>query len=129
MPAGTSPEDCGRPITKLEGKKIYDIYYWEKVIQEDGDGGKVVVCRKKTEANGDFDKAGRWKEGFADHYRKVLLKMLSLPPHPGVMPVEEALEDDAFYYVVTPRATSSFFDGLLVEFHDGVVPEGALRRA
>lgn len=134
MPAGTSPEDCGRPITKLEGKKIYDIYYWEKVIQEDGDGGKVVVCRKKTEANGDFDKVMKikaklklQKEGFADHYRKVLLKMLSLPPHPGVMPVEEALEDDAFYYVVTPRATSSFFDGLLVEFHDGVVPEGALR--
>ena len=29
--------------------------------------------------------------------------------------------------VVTPRATSSFFDGLLLEFHDGVVPEAALR--
>jgi len=124
-----------RRIKSLEGQKIYDVYYWEEVIQEDGDGGKVVVCRKKTEDNtGDFDKVMKIKsklklkkEGCADDYRKVLTKMLSLPPHPGVMPVEEALEDDAFYYVVTPRATSSFFQGLLGEFHDGVVPECALR--
>lgn len=108
-----------RRIKSLEGQKIYDVYYWEEVIQEDGDGGKVVVCRKKTEDNtGDFDKVMKIKsklklkkEGCADDYRKVLTKMLSLPPHPGVMPVEEALEDDAFYYVVTPRATSSFFSG------------------
>eukprot|EP00434_Breviolum_minutum_P014188 symbB.v1.2.012509.t1/scaffold866.1/size156716/4 len=39
-----------RSIKSLEGQKIYDIYYWEEAIQEDGDGGKVVVCRKKTEA-------------------------------------------------------------------------------
>lgn len=38
-----------RRIKSLEGQKIYDVYYWEEVIQEDGDGGKVVVCRKKTE--------------------------------------------------------------------------------
>eukprot|EP00435_Cladocopium_sp_Y103_P052938 s27_g16.t2 len=132
----TQPEEVNeRRIKSLEGQKIYDVYYWEEVIQEDGDGGKVVVCRKKTEDNtGDFDKVMKIKsklklkkEGCADDYRKVLTKMLSLPAHPGVMPVEEALEDDAFYYVVTPRATSSFFDGLLVEFHDGVVPECALR--
>lgn len=134
-PTPPSGDTIPRSIKSLEGQKIYDIYYWEEAIQEDGDGGKVVVCRKKTEANtGEFDKIMKikskvklQKEGFAEHYRKVLLKMLSLPPHPGVMPVEEALEDDAFYYVVTPRATSNFFDGLLLEFHDGVVPEGALR--
>lgn len=88
-----------RRIKSLEGQKIYDVYYWEEVIQEDGDGGKVVVCRKKTEDNtGDFDKVMKIKsklklkkEGCADDYRKVLTKMLSLPPHPGVMPVEEAL--------------------------------------
>ncbi|CAE7832915.1 CPK24, partial [Symbiodinium sp. KB8] len=146
MPAGTANDDdvCNefvapaiesRPIEHLEDRKIYDVYYWEEVIQEDGDGGKVVYCRKKDdEVGSEFNKVMKiksklklQKEGFATQYRQVILKMLSLPPHPGVMPIEEALEDDAFYYVVSPRATSSFFAGLLVEFQDGVVPEAALR--
>jgi serine/threonine protein kinase len=33
-------------------EKIYDFYYWEKVLQEDGDGGKVVVCRAKVGDHG-----------------------------------------------------------------------------
>ncbi|CAJ1397501.1 unnamed protein product [Effrenium voratum] len=139
LPAGLCTDDSlpSRSIKGLEeGQKIYDVYYWEQVIQEDGDGGKVVFCRKKEDEaeNKEFNKVMKiksklklQKEGFGEQYRKVLAKMMSLPPHPGIMPVEEALEDDAFYYVVAPRASNSFFAGLLLDFEDGVVPEAALR--
>ena len=50
-----------RRIKSLDGQKIYDVYYWEEVIQEDGDGGKVVVCRKKTEV-GQGGAMGKWRE-------------------------------------------------------------------
>lgn len=30
------------------GQKIYDLYFWDEVIQEEGCGGKVVVCSPKA---------------------------------------------------------------------------------
>jgi len=38
-----------------EGEKIFDLYYWEKVLQQEGDGGKVVVCRPKDRADEEFN--------------------------------------------------------------------------
>lgn len=44
----TPPEPLAREIRYLErGQKIFDLYYWEQVLQESGDGGKVVVCQPK----------------------------------------------------------------------------------
>ena len=39
-----------RRIKPLGEDKIYDLFKWEQshVIQESGDGGKVVVCRRKS---------------------------------------------------------------------------------
>merc|ERR1719210_3192192 len=34
-----------------EGQTIFDLFSWNEVLQEDGDGGKVVVCQPKTPCN------------------------------------------------------------------------------
>merc|ERR1719428_2137616 len=92
-----------RKIQLLEkDQKIYDFYYWEEVLQEDGDGGKVVVCRQKGAETQDFDyvlkirsKASIQKQpGDMERFRQMLLKVLNIPSHIGVMKYLEVYEND-----------------------------------
>jgi len=118
-------------------EKIFDLYYWEEVLQEAGDGGKVVVCRPKQSQSCDVfgfvmkirSKESLRKQCHEESFRKSMVRMLNLPPHAGVMSLEEVLEDDANYYVVMEKALGgSFFRSLLDEFRDGAMPHSAVRR-
>jgi serine/threonine protein kinase len=61
-------------------------------------------------------------------FRKAQVKAMNLTPHPGVLPIHQVLEDDGFYYVVTSRAAGgAFFESLLADFDDGVMPETAVQ--
>lgn len=138
----------------MQGSKIYDLYQWDEVLQEQGDGGKVVVCQPKSHREALGGAAGaarsgpghgggvapklvmkmRSKEsleraGLTEQFRKSQERVLKLPPHVGVLPIHEVLEDDKFYYIVMARAArGSLLPALLGEFCDGVMPERALRR-
>lgn len=124
-----------RTITQLDGRKIYDLYYWEQAIQEDGDGGKVVVCRRKESETTEFDLVMKIKaktklrnESYLTSYRKVLMRMLNLEAHRNIISIDEVLEDEQFFYVVMKRAKGGdLFAGLLSEFGDGILPASVLR--
>lgn len=48
--AASSPRPPPREIVSLKpGEKIYDLYYWDEVLQEEGHGGKVVSCIRKVQ--------------------------------------------------------------------------------
>lgn len=122
-----------------EEEKIFDLFYWNEVLQEEGDGGKVVVCTAKRNIETvrkdlKYVMKMRSKEslqsaGIEEQFRQSQVKLLNLPPHNGVLPLQEVLEDEKFYYVVMERATGgSFFAGLLSEFEDGNMPAGAVRQ-
>lgn len=133
--AGQQAVEPMRIITQLDGRKIYDLYYWEQAIQEDGDGGKVVACRRKDSEAMEFDlimkikaKSQLRKEKYMSSYQKVLMRMLNLEAHRNIISIEEVLEDEHFFYVVMKRATGGdFFAGLLSEFKDGIIPASVLR--
>lgn len=124
--------------------KIFDFYYWDEVLQEDGDGGKVVVCQPKDPSSprdallgkGVFHyvmkikpKATLLDPETEQQFRRAQQKLLNLAPHDGFMPLHEVLESDDLYYIVMQKATGGpFFGSLLSEFHDGVMPVAALRR-
>lgn len=117
------------------GEKIFDLYSWQTVLQETGDGGKVVVCRPRTGAvDQEFVLKIRSKKSLAsaqmeDTFRITQLKLLNLPPHIGVLDLIEVLEDASFFYIVMEKAEGgSFFSGLIEEFTDGVMTPAALRR-
>lgn len=135
-----------RGIRQLrEDEKIFDLYYWEEVLQEVGDGGKVVVCRPKAPSTssgrgrsrrapepGTSDRVMKIRAKVSikdvEKFRTVQLRMLNFPPHEGVMPIHEVLEDDRFFYIVMQKATGgSFFYALLAEYNDGVMPSPAVR--
>jgi len=62
-------------------------------------------------------------------FRKSQLRMLNFPPHVGVMPLREILEDDNYYYIVMDKALGgSFFYALLKEFQDGLMPPEAVKK-
>jgi len=99
--------------------------------------GKVVVCRPKQSHSCDIfglvmkirSKESLHKQDHEESFRKSMVRLLNLPPHAGVMPLEEVLEDDRHYYVVMERAVGgSFFRSLLHEFRDGAMPHSAVRR-
>lgn len=121
-------------IKSLGGKKIFDLYSWDKVLQESGDGGKVVVCRPKDRPGEAHNlvlkmqsKQTLRKKSHEEEYRNVQLRMLNIPPHDGVLQAKEVFEDDNFYYVVMDKASGGpFFECLLEEFEDGVMPERAI---
>jgi serine/threonine protein kinase len=170
-------------IRHLEpGVKIFDLYYWDEVIQEEGCGGKVVVCspkvpgeesplspcspfsnksgsvqeisffpqgegekrssgssvgdsspkrmhRKGTHVMKIKSKAELHKAKAEEQFRKAHLKMLNLPPHTGILPLYEVLEDDNFYYVVMEKANGgSLLCSLVEEYSDGIMPESAVRK-
>jgi len=131
-----SPPASPKIIKKIrmmdEKEKIFDLYTWSKVLQEEGDGGKVVVCEPKSTNTNLAQKAYVMKmrskksldhSAMQEQFRKSLENLLNLPEHVGVLPVKEALEDDHFYYIVMEQATGgSFFGGLLSEFEDGIMP-------
>jgi len=126
-------------IRHLEaGEKIYDLYHWEEVLQESGDGGKVVRCQSKT-ADSCAEKRSyvmkmKSKESLRSHgmegqFRATQLRMLNIKPHVGVLPVHQVLEDSSFYYVVMEEAAGgALFNSLIDEFQDGVMPDDAVRR-
>lgn len=125
-----------RKIKKLKpGQKIYDFYYWEEVLQEDGNGGKVVVCRHKMAEDKEFkyvlkirSKASVEQEADPEAFRKMLKRVLNLPPHFGVMSFVEVLENDEYYYLVMDKADQGSLLQCLVARHtDGCVPEGELK--
>eukprot|EP00437_Effrenium_voratum_P018260 CAMPEP_0181449582 /NCGR_PEP_ID=MMETSP1110-20121109/27733_1 /TAXON_ID=174948 /ORGANISM="Symbiodinium sp., Strain CCMP421" /LENGTH=549 /DNA_ID=CAMNT_0023573773 /DNA_START=39 /DNA_END=1688 /DNA_ORIENTATION=+ len=126
-----------RDFRQLEEKeKIFDLYQWSQVLQEEGDGGKVVVCqpKAKTEDVRTYVMKMRSKKSLRDnmmeqHFRKSLFALLNMPEHVGVLPLEEVLEDQQFYYIVMEQAAGgSFFDGLLKEFKDGIMPPREVQR-
>lgn len=122
-----------------KGEKIYDLFTWDKVLQEAGDGGKVVICHRKQEdaaEEGDRQelvmkmraKAGL-HEASDQKFRKACQRVLGLPQHPGVVALYEVLEDERFYYVVMPRASGgALIQGLLEWFSDGVIPAMVLQK-
>jgi len=125
-----------KKIRKLEeGEKIYDLYYWEEVLQEAGDGGKVVVCRPKDSPDTGFGLVMkiRSKESLREleHEEEFLrsqLRMLNLPAHVGVMNIKEILEDEQNYYIVMDKAKGgTLFHSLVKEYKDGIMPHRAIR--
>jgi len=134
--------DNNKKILHLgSGEKIYDLFSWEEVMQEEGDGGKVVVCRAKTTRSWMAEETGAelvmkicpkcalFDLGVAEDFRRIQLRMLSLPPHDGVMPFLEVLEDHKFYYSVMERAAAGpLFDALLNEFVDGTIPTPSVKK-
>lgn len=128
-----------RRIRRLgDNEKIFDLYYWEEVIQEDGAGGKVVVCRKKSEEDSEFKYVLkiRAKASIVDEdrhisigFRQRLIRILNLPPHLGVTPIIEILEDEEHFYVVMEKAGGgSLVDHLLRTHKDGIMPEDELKQ-
>ncbi|CAE7629517.1 par-1 [Symbiodinium pilosum] len=121
-----------------EKEKIFDLYLWNEVLQEEGDGGKVVVCEPKpihsdvpfrTYVMKMRSKKSLREASMEEQFRKSLFNLLNLPEHVGVLPLQEVLEDNQFYYIVMEQATGgSFFGGLLKEFEDGVMPPQEVRR-
>lgn len=123
-------------VRKLEeGQKIYDLYYWEEVLQEAGDGGKVVVCKPRESKEQGFNyvmkirsKESLKNEMGEEEFVRCQLRMLNFSPRPGVMHVHEMLEDDKFYYIVMDKARGgSLFYSLLSEHKDGIMPINAVR--
>jgi len=118
-----------------EDQKIFDLYSWREVLQEEGDGGKVVVCQSK-EASEDCtryvmkirSKESLRQQCFEEAFRKSQIRMLNFPPHVGVVPLHEVLEDELFYYVVMDKADGgNFFYSLVSDFKDGNMPIAAIK--
>jgi len=124
-----------KEIKQLNEEKIFDLYSWDEVLQEEGDGGKVVVCKPKatSDSTASLVMKIRSKESLRnqqheEEFRKSVTRMLNFPPHIGVMPLREVYEDEKFYYAVMDRATGgSFFCSLLREFKDGSMPQEAVK--
>jgi len=118
-----------------EDQKIFDLYSWREVLQEEGDGGKVVVCQSK-EASEDGaryvmkirSKASLRQQCHEEEFRKSQIRMLNFPPHVGVVPLREVLEDELFYYLVMAKADGgNFFYSLVSDFKDGNMPISAVQ--
>lgn len=134
----TLPRSPSKSLKRLEeGQKIFDLYYWEDVLQEEGDGGKVVICRPKEapkDAEFPYVLKIRSKESLRKHeheeaWVRTQLRMLNFEPRVGIISVKELFEDDTFYYVLMDKAEGgSFFDSLLTEFEDGVMPHNAVQK-
>lgn len=122
----------GKAIQQLEeGEKIFDRFSWSEVLQERGDGGKVVVGRRKqgeTARQREVILKIKAKASFATeeeqlNFRRMFERLLSLPPHSCIVRLQEVFEDDRFYCAVMPRAEGgALIDGLLKEFSSGVIP-------
>lgn len=94
LPASGSEQKEIRLLGKHE--KIFDLYHWDEVLQEEGDGGKVVVCKPKGALGPNASpkrvmkirsKESLERNGLQEQFRLLQLRMLNLPPHPGVLPI------------------------------------------
>lgn len=113
-----------------EGEKIFDRYGWTRVLQEAGDGGKVVDCWEKgtgfhfimkMKAKASLDVVS------AKVFRRRLEMVMNIPPHENVVRLEKVLEDANFFYTVMWRANGgSLLAGLVRCYSCGVVPASAL---
>lgn len=118
-----------------EGQKIFDLFHWEEVLQESGDGGKVVICRAKDAETSEFDlvmkirsKDSLAKAQHGEAYRKTYEHLLSMEPHRGIIMPRQMLEDDRFFYVIMDKAKGgSLFGSLLEDYSDGAMPHGAIK--
>jgi serine/threonine protein kinase len=120
------------------GQTIFDLFSWKEVLQEDGDGGKVVVCRPKTPcdslARRNYimkmrSKASLERSGIPETFRKLQERLLNLPSHVGVLPLHTVFEDNQYYYMIMDRADGgSFLPSLAQEFEDGIMPETEVKR-
>jgi calcium-dependent protein kinase len=126
------------------GEKIFDLYHWsqEDVLQEEGAGGKVVVCWPKMPAGPEgaaaapearvmkmIAKASHAKDGEEEQFRVAHLALLNMPLHPGILAPREVLEDQKIYYIVMDRASGgTFFEGLIQDHADGTMPPHAVKR-
>lgn len=118
-----------------EGQKIFDLFHWQEVLQESGDGGKVVVCRAKDAETSEFNlvmkirsKDSLAKAQHGEAYRKTYEHLMSMEPHRGIIMPRQMLEDDKFFYVIMDKAKGgSLFRSLLEDYSDGVMPHGAIK--
>lgn len=118
-----------------EGEVIFDRYQWREVLQEEGDGGKVVVCQEKGSSTSHGMNVMKLKAKSSFQLLKAQRRftylaqlLLNLPPHPGLVRTHKVLEDDKYFYTVMEYATGgTFLNGLLSEFPNGVIPADALR--
>jgi len=125
-----------KEIRILRDEKVYDLYCWDEVLQEMGDGGKVVVCKLKNSSEETFSyvmkirsKESLRKQHHEEEFRKSVIRMLNFPPHEGIITPNEVMEDEKFYYIVMDRAMGgSFFNSLVKEFEDGKVPQHAIKK-
>jgi len=133
------PKTCLKDIQVLEpGQKIYDLYFLDEVLQEEGNGGKVVICRSKevddTLAQQPCvmkirTKDDLVKQGLEDQFLRAQVKVMNLPPHAGIVPIHALLEDEKFYYLVMAKADEGcFFQSLLSDYDDGCMPATAVRQ-
>lgn len=123
-----------------EGEKIFDKFFWSKVLQEQGDGGKVVICRRRKGGSpkgehpeGDLvlkmkAKATMNRPEDDLRFRNLHKRLLAFPPHPCVVRLLEVYEDDRFFYTVMPRANGgALITGLLQHFSDGNIPADKMK--
>jgi len=120
-----------------EGEKIFDRFSWDRVLQEDGDGGKVVICKRKNGMCLPDQKAPnlvlkmRLKATLGldvDRHRATQLALLNGPSHPGVVTYHEVMEDHKFLYMVMEYGSGGpLIQGLLGKYRDGVIPASALK--
>lgn len=139
VPATSSVHKQRKGIERMKDEeKIFDLFTWSEVLQEAGDGGKVVVCEPKGNCTLLLkhayvmkmrSKASLREAKMEEQFRSTQVKLLNLPDHIGVLPVKQVLEDDKFYYVVMEKASGGgFFAGLIEEFEDGIMPATEIRR-
>jgi len=129
-------QEALKEIRVLKDETIYDLYCWDEVLQEMGDGGKVVVCRPKNSLEEAFgyvmkirSKESLRKQNHEEQFRKSQIRMLNFPQDACIITTREVLEDDRFYYIVMDRAMGgSFFTSLVEEFQDGSMPQHAVKR-
>jgi len=144
--AASTPGGCSPALQPLRkeiqwlpgGQKIFDLFSWKEVLQEDGDGGKVVVCQPKVPCDilacRSYIMKMRSKKsleisGIPETFRKSQERLLNLPSHVGVLPLHKVFEDDQYYYLIMERAEGgAFLPSLVQEFEDGIMPESEVKR-
>ena len=123
----------------LEKGQIFELFYWEEILQEEGDGGKVVVCQPKTDTFEGMERQGfkyvmkikskvaLRRDKHEEQFIRSQLRLLNLRAPPGVIQLREVCEDENFYYVIMDCATGGpFFTSLLQEHRDGTMPSEAV---
>jgi len=123
------------------GQRFAELYSSVGELPGEGEGQEVevLVCREVGSACGARDKEYLVRihskmflasAGEEEQFRRCQERLLNLPPHAGVLPLREVLEDDSSYYVVMerPPCGGSLLPGLAGAFEGGRLPEPVARR-